>query len=113
MPKTGTPSVGEHVEQHRFRRVDGVIVAALGPAEVSRRAGERPGNDAADAIRPVQHFSGDFAHAVKLGDRDHVFVGGDLEDAVARGVDDREAGAHVLLAQLLENFRAAGRLIAE
>ncbi len=33
--------------------------------------------------------------------------------AVSRGVHDRVARAHVLLAQLLENFRAAGRLIAD
>ena len=33
-------------------------------------------------------------------------MGGDLEDAVAGGVDDGLAGAEVFLAELLEDFRA-------
>ena len=34
----GNFAVGEHVEQHRARRLDGVIVAAFGAAKISRRA---------------------------------------------------------------------------
>jgi len=33
------------------------------------------GDDAADAMRPIEQFPGDLAHAVELGDRNSVFVG--------------------------------------
>ena len=96
-----------------LRRLDGVIVAAFGAAEISWRAGEGPRDHAAYAVGAVEQFAGDFAHAIELGDGDHVFVRGDLEDAVAGGVDDREAGAHVLLAEFLDDFSAGGGLVAE
>src|SRR5690242_3732007 len=38
---------------------------------------------------------------------------GDLKDTIGRGVDDGRAGAHVLLAELLNNFGAGGRLVPE
>ena len=36
-----------------------------------------------------QHIAGDLADAVQLGDGDFILVGGDLEDAVGRGIDDQ------------------------
>ena len=103
----------EHVHQHRARRLDRVIVAALGAPKISRRARERPGNHAAHFVRPVEHFPGNFAHAVQLGDGDHVFVRRDLEYAVARGVNDREARSNVFLAQFLDDFGSGGGLVAD
>ncbi len=40
-------------------------------------------------------------------------MGGNLKDAVAGGVHDGFAGAHVLFAQFLDDFGAGGRLVAE
>ena len=81
-----------------MRRLDGIIVAAFGAAKISWGPGEGARDHTAYEVGAVEKFSGDFAHAVELGDGDHVFVRGDLEDAVARGVDDGVAGAHVLCA---------------
>ncbi len=91
-------SFDEHVHQHRPRRLDRVIVAALGAPKIARSTRERPGNHAAYFVRPVEHFPGNFAHAVKLGDGDYLFMRRDLENAVARGVNDREARSNVFLA---------------
>ena len=90
---------GQDVEEHGLWRLDGVIVAAFGAAKISWRAGEGARDYSAYAIGAVEQFSGDFAHAIEFGDGDHIFVRGDLEDAVAGGVDDRVAGAHVFCAQ--------------
>ena len=38
---------------------------------------------------------------------------GDLKNAVAGRVDDRKAGAHVLFAKFLDDFRAGRGLVAE
>src|SRR5580692_5868926 len=103
----------EHIHQHRARRLNRVIVAALGAAEISWRSGEWPGDHAAHFIRPDQHFARDFAHAVKLGDGNYVFMRGNLKNAVARGVNDREARSNVFLAQLFDDFRSGSRLVAD
>ncbi len=87
-------------------------MAALGAPEISRSSGERPGNYSAHFVRPVQHLAGNFAHAVQLGDRDHVFVRGNLKYAVARRVDDGKTRSNVLLAQFLDDFSSRGGLIA-
>ena len=75
--------------------------------------GERARDHAADAIRPVEQRARDFAHAIKLGDGNHVLVRGDLKDAVAGRVDDRKAGADVFFAKFLDDFGAGGGLVAE
>ena len=106
-------SFDEHIHQHRARRLDRVIVAALGAPKISRRARERPGDHAAHFVRPVEHFPGNFAHAVQLGDGDHVFMRRDLEYAVARGVNDRETRSNVFLAQFLDDFGSGGGLVAD
>src|ERR1700751_2129097 len=81
--------------------------------EVAGRSGERAGDDASHAVRPLQKFTGDFTHFVKVGDGNDFFVGGDLEDAVAGSVNDGFAGADVLFAKLLDDFGAGGRLVAD
>jgi len=111
--KNGNVLFGEHIEQHGHGRVDGVIMAAWRAHEVAGRSGERAGDDAADAVRPLQKFAGDFTHFVKVGDGDYFFVGGNLEDAVAGSVNDGFAGADVLFAKLLDDFGAGGRLVAD
>ena len=56
MPKTGTPTLGQHVEHHGLRRLDGIIVPPLRALKISRRAGERPRDHAAHAMRAVEHL---------------------------------------------------------
>ena len=97
----------------RLGRVHGIVVAARRARKVSRWTREGPRNDAADAMRPIQQFSRNLAHPVQLGDGNHIFVRGDLKNAVARGVDDGLAGAHMLVAQFLDDFGAGSRLVAE
>ena len=74
---------------------------------------ERPGDHPADAELEARDLVADAAPAVQLLGRDEVLVGRDLEDAVARRVEDRRAGAEVLLAQLLQDLGARGRLVAQ
>ena len=109
----GDAAVFEDVEEHGARRLDGVVVAAFGAAEISGLAGEGASDDAADAVGSVEKAAGDFTHFVELGDGDDVFMGGDLEDAVAGSVDDGKAGADVFGAKFLKNFGSGGRLIPQ
>jgi len=109
----GDAAVGENVEQHGAGRLDDVVVTALGAAEIAGSAKKRSRDDAADAMRAVEQFASELAHAVKLGDGNDLFVRGDLEYAVAGGVDDGAAGANVLFAKLFDDFGAGGGLIAE
>src|SRR5467141_3663114 len=103
----------QHIQQHGTRRLDRIIVAALGAPEISWRAGEGTRDDPADFVRSVEHFARDLAHAVKLRDGNHVFVRRNLEYAVARGINNWEPRAHMLLAQFLDNLGAGGGLVAD
>ena len=76
-------------------------------------ADEGPRDHASDFVRPAQNLARGLAHLVQLEQRNHFFMRGDLKDAVGRGVDDRRAGPHVLLAELLDDFGAGGGEIAE
>jgi len=107
----GDALFGEDVEKHGFGRVDGVVVASRSTCEVAGSAVERAGDDATNAVGALQKFAGNFAHFVKVGDGDDTFMRGDLEDAVAGGVDDRLAGADVLFAKFLDDFGAGGGLV--
>jgi len=49
---------------------------------------------------------------VPLFQQDDFFVRGDLKDAVGRGVDNRRAGAQVLLAELPDDLGPRGRIVA-
>ena len=94
-------------------RRHGVVVAVGGARERAGRADERPRDHAPHFVRPAQDLARDLADAVQLGKRDHLFVRGDLEDAVGRGVDDGRARAHVLFAQFLDDLGARGRHVAQ
>ena len=64
-------------------------------------------------MRAAQDVARGLADLVQLPERDHLFVRRDLKNAVGRGVDDRRAGAHVLLAKFLDDLGAGGGLVAE
>ena len=84
------------------------------------RAGEVPflpdvgaGDDAADTQRTLEHFARDRAEMIELLARENVLMAGDLEHAVRGCVDDRGRVDPALLAQLVEDGRAGGRLVAD
>ncbi len=91
-------ALDQYIHQHGVRRLDSVIVAALGAPEIPRRSSKGPRDDSADFVRSVEHFARDLAHAVKLIDGNHVFVRRNLEYAVARGVNDRKSRAQMFFA---------------
>ena len=65
------------------------------------------------ACSPTSSFRAAAAGVVQLLQRDRLLVGGDLKDAVGRGVDDPVAGALVLLAELLDDLGAGGGVVAD
>ncbi len=95
---------------------DGLAGRSHGEIATVRRSGEpslarpdeRSRDDAADVVLSPHQLAGDGADPPELLDRDHVLVSGDLEDGIARGVDDRLSGAHVLLAEPVDDL-GAGR----
>ena len=104
---------GKHVHQHRSRRIDRVIMSSRSARETSRRSRKRPCNYPSHAMWPVQKFPCDFAHAIKLRDRNHIFMRGNLKNAVAGRVHNRLARVHMLFTQLLDNLRSRRRLVAD
>src|SRR5690348_17929485 len=60
----GHAALGENIEKHGARRLDGVVVATLSAAIISRRPREGASNHAADAMRAVEKFARNFAHAI-------------------------------------------------
>src|SRR5882762_6817720 len=101
----------QHIHQHRFRRLYCIIMAPRRSHKMSRSSCEWPRDHPPHAMRTIQNFPRYFAHFIKLRNRHNRFVGGNLENAVARRVHNRLPGTHVLFAQLLDNFRSRGRLI--
>ena len=88
-------------------------MAIGGTGEIAGRADEGARDHAADFVRAAQNVPGGFADFVELPERDHLFVGGHLENAVRGSVDDRRAGSHVLAAELPDDFGAGGRFVTE
>src|SRR5450432_1417608 len=106
-------AVVELIEQHALGRRHGVIMAIGGAREITGRADERPRNHAADFVRAAQDFARGFAHLVKFPKRDHLFVRGDLEDAIGGRVDNGRPRAHVVGAQLLDDLGAGSRPVTQ
>ena len=108
------PGVEELIEHGIGLGRAGVIAAVLGALEVFRiGAHKRPGDHPPHRVLAREDLAGFLADLVKFRDRDHIFMGRNLENAVSRGVDDRLAGAQVLLAQLLKDHGAGGRVIPQ
>src|SRR6266705_1201027 len=102
----------QDIREHWFRRVHRIVMPARSAHKVAWRSRERPRDHSPDAMRPVQQFPRDFAHTVKFGDGNNVFVRGNLKYAVARGVHDRFSRSYVFFAQLLDDFRSRCRLVS-
>ena len=83
------------------------------PGVVPRLADERASDDAADRVLARQYPAGDTAGVVELLERDRLLVRGDLEDGVGARVDDPLPRPLVLLAELLDDLRAARRDVPE
>src|SRR5947209_4309703 len=72
-----------------------------------------PCNDTPDLVRTTKNLARLLAHSVQLGKRDHTLVSGNLENAIGRGIHDRETGSHMLRAKFLNDFRAGCSFVAE
>src|SRR5262249_21428395 len=103
----------QHVHQHGLRWIHRVIVATRSSFEISRRSFEWSCDHPADTVFSVEKLPRNFAHAIKLWNRDYAFMCGDLKYAVARGVHDREAGPYMLFTQFLDDLRAGSGFVAE
>ncbi|MNZ93239.1 hypothetical protein D3C78_1122980 [compost metagenome] len=102
--------------QHGWRRwLYCQVMAVTGTLEVARLvAQERTRDHAANVITAFgQFFTGDFTQLIQTVQAEGLFVTGDLEDRVGRGVENRFAGFHVLFAQLVEDHGAGRVAVAE
>ena len=109
----GAARVADEREVVRPLRLEREVVPVRRPLVVARLAEERARDHAADGVLAGQQLAGDPAALVELLERDRLLVRGDLEDRVGRRVDDPLAGALVLLAELLDDLRPRGGLVAE
>src|SRR5471030_786492 len=67
-------------------------------------ADERTCNNAADVVTAFgQLFTGNFTQVIQTVQPESLFVAGDLEYGVSRGVENRLAGFHVLFAQFIQD----------
>ena len=101
--------------QHRIaRRHQAEVMPAGSAPEIGGAvAHERPRDDTADAVFAGEQFARLGADLVEFFHRDDGLVGGDLEHAVGRGVDDQRAGAGVLLAIIADDLGAGIGLVAQ
>ncbi len=80
--------------------------------EGARFAFERPGDHPTDVV-VVAVRAGDAAHPVELLERNHSFVGGDLEDRVGRRVQDQFARVEVTGTEVFDDDGSGGGVVAE
>ena len=80
-------------------------MTVTGTLEVTRFVADKRTRDhAANVVAAFgQLFTGDFAQLVEFIQAVGLFVAGNLEHGVSRGVENRLAGFHVLFAELIQN----------
>jgi hypothetical protein len=101
------------VHQRGLGRRDGVVAPVAGPGETRFGAAqERPRDRPSDAAG-VQEGREPFAERVEPVEPERLFMRGDLDDAVGRGVADGPAGAQVLGAEVVHDGEAGGVAIAQ
>ncbi len=71
------------------------------------------GDDPAHGVFSHKNFSGDSAVFIKLFGRNKALVGGDLENAVGRGIDNKLARFKMLAAEVLYNLRSRIGFVAQ
>src|SRR5580704_4971038 len=81
--------------------------------KIASPAGKRPRDHSSHAVRSIEQLSSNFAHAVQLGDGNHVFMRRDLKNTVARRVDNGPSGSHMFFAKFLDDLRSRCRLVAD
>ena len=89
------PGSSEPVE-HALRRLDRIIASIRRSHEGPRLADKRPRDHAVHVVRLDQHRPRSLAPIIQDGQRNDLFVGGDLKDRIGRGVENRPAGGDVL-----------------
>src|SRR3954447_1820342 len=97
----------------RAPRLERVVVTIRRPRVVARRPRERTGDHAADRMLAAEDIAGSLAGLVELVERNRLLVRGDLEDRVGRRVDDPLPRLLMLLAELLDDLRPRGGLVAD
>ena len=107
--------VDEFLQHGRRRWLHSQIVTVAGTLEVTRFvADKRTRDNAANVVAAFgQLFTGDFAQLVQFIQAKRLFMAGDLEHGVSRGIENRLAGFHVLFAELVQNHGTGRVAVAE
>ena len=103
----------EPIEHGAGRGRLGEVLAVVGALEVARAVPHEGARDHPREPVLLAHRARRLAPRIELLQRHDLLVRRDLEDAVRAGVDDGQPGAQVLRAELLEDHRPAGRLVAQ
>ena len=108
-------AAGSHhfVEQRSLRRRHSVVMTVRRARKVcGAGAHKRTRNNTRDIIRTHQLIRY-LAQLIKALKAKGLLMRRNLQHAVSRGIDNRLAAPHMLLAQLLDNLRAAGMTFAQ
>ncbi len=108
------PARRDELVEHRVRVRRRRQVAAVARAYIRVRTvpDERTRNNAADLVL-IDEFPRDVTKRIQPVEAERLFVRGDLEHAVGRGVEDRLARAHVLVAEFGDDRRARRVAVTE
>ena len=101
------------VEHGFFGRNKGKIVSVRGALKIGIFPDKGAGDDPAHGVFPHKNFSGNSAVFIKLFGRNKALVGGDLENAVGRGIDNKLARFKMLAAEVLYNLRSRIGFVAQ
>lgn len=100
------------VQQRGRGRGDGVVMAVLCPLKAAVGADEGAGDNAAH-LEGMEMWREVFTELEKARQAEVVFMRGDLEDRICRGVTDRPACLDVLLGEAINDLCARGVAVAE
>ena len=88
-------------------------MAAGGSFIAARFTDKGTGNNSAHTVLTDEHFSCNFAIFIEGINGNDILMGGNLENAVCRGINDKIACFYVLIAIVLYNLGTGIRLIAD
>ena len=106
------PRARRPIQQRGRRGGNGEILAVRGALEIAAGASERPG-DHPPHLHRVQMRRKVGAQLQQTIQPERLFMRGDLEHAVGRGIADRPAGPQMRLAMLGDDRHARGMAIAQ